>query len=44
MVEPPCEDAAMQDVGEQRAGKADGIDAVMLVEAAILDREEGLRK
>ena len=36
-------DAAMQDVGDDGAGDADRIDAVMRVEAPVLDRHECLR-
>ncbi len=36
-------DAAVQNVGDQRARDAVRVDAVMLVEAPILDGEEGLR-
>ena len=43
MVEPPCDDAAAQDVGDERARDADRIDAVMRIEAPILDGDEGLR-
>ena len=43
-VEPPCDDAAMQDVGHGRARDADGIDAVMRIEAAVLDGDESLRQ
>ena len=33
----------MQDVGDDRAGDADRIDAVVRIEAPVLDRDEGLR-
>jgi hypothetical protein len=36
--------AAMQDVGHRRARDAQGIDAVMRIEPAILDGDEGLRQ
>ena len=35
--------AAVQDVGDEGAADAEGIDAVMLVEAPVLDGDEGLR-
>ncbi len=35
--------AAVQDVGDERARDAEGVDAVVLVEAAVLDGDEGLR-
>ena len=34
----------MQHVGDDRARKADRIEAVMRIEAAVLDRDEGLRQ
>ena len=37
-------DAAMQDVGHRRARDADRIDAVMRIEPAVLDGDEGLRQ
>ena len=36
--------AAMRHVGDHRAADADRIDAVMIVEAAVLDGDEGLRQ
>ena len=40
-VEPPCIAAAARRVAHDRARDADGIDAEMLVEAPILDGDEG---
>ena len=37
-------DAVMQDVGDRRARDAERIDAVMRIEPAVLDRDEGLRQ
>ena len=37
-------DAAMQDVGDRRARDADRVDAVMRIEAAVLDGDERLRQ
>ena len=37
-------DAAVQDVGHRRARDADGIDAVMRIEAAVLDGDERFRQ
>ncbi len=37
-------DAAMQDVGDRRARDAERVDAVMRIEAAVLDGDEGLRQ
>ena len=37
-------DAAMQDVGDRGARDADGVDAVMRIEAAVLDGDERLRQ
>ena len=43
-VEPPCEHAAVQDVGDRGARDADGVDAVMRIEAAVFDGDERLRQ
>ena len=43
-VEPPCETPRCRIVGHGRARDADGIDAVMRIEAAVLDGDEGLRQ
>ena len=44
MVEPPCDDAAAQQLATDGAHDADRIDAVMRIEAAVLDGDEGLRQ
>ncbi len=41
-VEPPCDDAAMHHVGNRGARDADWVDAVMRIEAAVLDGDERL--
>ena len=43
IVEPPCATALMQNVGDECTSDAERIDAVMLVEAPILDGDECLR-
>ena len=42
-VEPPCDTPRRSDVGDDGAGDADRVDAVVRIEAAVLDRDEGLR-
>jgi hypothetical protein len=41
-VEPPCTPPAAGQVVDERAAEADRVDAEMLVEALVLDRDEGL--
>ena len=43
-VEPPCETPRLHHVGDRGAGDADRIDAVMRIEAAVLDGDERLRQ
>ena len=43
-VEPPCMPPTPVDVADDRAADADRVDAEMLVEAPVLDRDERLRQ